>query len=111
MTNLFEGLAHRTAGGYVVETAIGAFPLLEPREGKLTVLLRPDSVHLDGSGSVQLEGRLVSCSFRGSTCQAKIDLHGEALTIEFPASVQLPPVGERVVLSFEPAQAVQIFSR
>jgi ABC-type Fe3+/spermidine/putrescine transport system ATPase subunit len=110
MTNLLEGVVRHQSGGNFVETAVGVFPIESNISGQVTLLLRPDSVRLDGVGSMYLQGKLVDCSFRGGTCQATVEIQGVLLKFDFLASTPLPGVDETVRLSFEPSQALQIFS-
>jgi ABC-type Fe3+/spermidine/putrescine transport system ATPase subunit len=109
LTNLLEGVGRLTAGGSVVETPAGEFALDHPIQGRCTVLIRPDKVFLGSTGSGHLEGRLLSCSFRGSNCRATVEVGGLSLQFDFPASAPLPPPGGRMHLSFDPVEAIQIF--
>jgi len=111
MTNLLDGVAQRGASGSVVETAIGAFSIAGDITGKVTLLLRPDAVRLDKMGSVHLAGKLVGCSFRGGTCQATVEVQGMPLKFDFLANTPLPAPGEAIRISFEPEQALQVFSQ
>jgi len=109
MTNLLDGVARRGASGSVVETAIGAIPVAGDVTGQVTLLLRPDAVQMDGTGSVHLAGKLAGCSFRGGICKATVEVQGVPLKFDFLASTPLPGPGETIILSFEPGQALQIF--
>jgi ABC-type Fe3+/spermidine/putrescine transport system ATPase subunit len=109
MTNLLDGVARRGTSGSVVETAIGAIPVEGDVTGQVTVLLRPDAVRMDGTGSIHLDGKLVSCSFRGGTCQATVEVQGVPLKFDFLASAPMPGTGATIKLSFEPGQAFMVF--
>ncbi len=109
MTNLLEGSAQRVSSGTVVETAIGAIPVDGDVAGQVTLLLRPDAVRLDGTGSAHLVGKLAGCSFRGGTCQATVEVNGVPLKFDFLANTPLPAPGKTIRLSFEPEQALQVF--
>lgn len=111
MTNLLDGVIRPTQDGIVVETAVGAFPVAGQFQGRVTLLLRPDAVRPDGVGSMHLQGRLLGCSFRGSSCQATIEVDGVPLKFDFLTSTPLPPAGELVTLGFEPGDALQVFSQ
>ncbi len=111
MTNLLDGVIRPTLDGIVVETAVGAFPVVGQFHGRVTLLLRPDAVRPDGVGSLHLQGRLLGCSFRGSSCQATIEVDGVPLKFDFLTSTPLPPAGELVTLGFEPGDALQVFSQ
>jgi len=110
MTNLLEGIARTDPGGSVVETAVGEFPVEGQFQGKVILLLRPDAVRPDGVGSLRLPGSLLSCSFRGSTCQATIEVRGVPLKFDLLSSSALPPPGELLTLGFEPGEALQVFT-
>jgi len=110
MMNLLQGVVRPTLGGFVVETPVGEFPVDGQFQGRVTLLLRPDAVRPDGVGSMHLQGRLVGCSFRGSSCQATIEVRGVPLKFDFLASSPLPPTGELVTLGFEPGDALQVFT-
>ena len=109
LTNLLEGVGRLTATGAVMETRAGEFTLDHPLLGPFTVLIRPDRVSIGSTGNNHLEGRLLGCSFRGSTCRATIEVGGVPLQFDFPASTPFPPPGGRVQLSFDPAETIQIF--
>jgi ABC-type Fe3+/spermidine/putrescine transport system ATPase subunit len=110
MANFLEGVVHPLASGAVVQTHAGDFPLVRSLQGRVTLLLRPDQVNVDGKGSHHLEGRLLACSFRGSTCQATIEVTGVAMKFDFPTNAPLPSPGERIKLSFDPGEAIRVFS-
>ena len=108
LTNLLSGQAFSHDGRSFVETRIGQLPIHQPAQGPVTVLLRPDAVHLDGKGPFQLTGTLTETTFRGATCRAVIIVNGLPLRFDFPSQMQLPEAGEQVELSFDPQEAVQL---
>lgn len=107
--NLLPGEIQATGGKTMLITPVGSFSIGEQPPGRVTVLLRPDAVALNQEGECNLEGRLVHCSFRGSTCRALVNVAEVELEFEFLAGVSLPAVGEKVRLSFDPDQALHIF--
>ena len=109
LTNLLPGTARVKDGNRIVETPIGDLPTTQPLAGQVTVLLRPDSVHLDGVAPCILEGVVAETSFRGSTCRAVIEVNGIPLTFNFPSTVELPETGQTVNLGFDPQEALQFF--
>jgi ABC-type Fe3+/spermidine/putrescine transport system ATPase subunit len=113
LANLLPGRAEATKSGLVVDTAIGRLPLdgQAPYQDEVTVLLRPDAVQLNGKDIYQLEGFLVEKSFRGSTCRAVVAVNGIPLVFEFPSNDPLPRQGEKVRLSFNPHEAIQVFRK
>jgi ABC-type Fe3+/spermidine/putrescine transport system ATPase subunit len=109
MNNLIPGVVETDKEGIVVRTAIGVFPAPEAAPGPATVLLRPDGVQPEAELAWQLSGVLSEASFRGGMVRARLALNGLALDFDFPAYVSLPAVGERLKVSFDPGQAIQIF--
>jgi ABC-type Fe3+/spermidine/putrescine transport system ATPase subunit len=109
MTNLLEGEVRQVGGRRVIHTSIGNIPVDGCREGKVTVLLRPDLMQLDLKGSYQVEGKVEEISFRGTICRMVMAVNDTRLTFDFPSSAPLPGVGEQVLVSFEPERAVQVF--
>ena len=108
LDNLLPGKVGKDGDQFTIETPIGRLSTYEQGLGSVTVLIRPDAARLDGQGELQLEGSLVKRSFRGNTCRAVIEINGVHLTFEFLSNAPLPAEGERVRLSFDPAQAIQI---
>lgn len=108
--NLLTGKIRFSDGEKIVSTPIGEFPVDHQHEGEVTILLRPDSVHIDGPGTGQLEAQLVNCSFRGNTCRAVFDVRGVELIFDIPYRIKVPERGETVKLTFDPYQAIQVFS-
>jgi ABC-type Fe3+/spermidine/putrescine transport system ATPase subunit len=109
LQNLFPGQIRRIDDQYVIETPLGRIPTSRHEEGKVTVLVRPEAVHLDDQGEIKQEGIVVERTFRGGTCRAVIGVGDVPLTLEFPSNTDLPTEGEQVQLSFNPLEAVQIF--
>jgi hypothetical protein len=73
------------------------------------VLLRPDGVRLDGIGSLQLSGILLGCSFRGQDYRVTVSVNGEPLQFDFSRNADLPGIGEKLTITFDPETAVWIF--
>jgi ABC-type Fe3+/spermidine/putrescine transport system ATPase subunit len=108
MSNLFPGEVKDVDGKKVMETAIGRLPAPAGVSGRVTVLLRPDAVGLNGNGEFKLQGKLLERTFRGVTTHVGVEVNGEHLSFELLSSVDLPKVGELISLSFDPKEAVQI---
>jgi ABC-type Fe3+/spermidine/putrescine transport system ATPase subunit len=107
--NLLPGSINTVNNKTVVSTPIGEFPISQQPAGNATILLRPDSVRLQGEGPGQLEGQLLNCTFRGNTCRAVVDIDGVELAFDFSYSSQLPQPGETIKLWFDPLRAIQVF--
>jgi ABC-type Fe3+/spermidine/putrescine transport system ATPase subunit len=109
MSNLFPGQVVQGTAGTIVTTPVGEFPVADTPLGAVTVLLRPDSFHLDGTGSIRLDGILQACSFRGAFFQTTIKVASQPLQITFPARAPLPALGQPIQISFDPGQTLQIY--
>jgi len=72
------------------------------------VLLRPELAEAGKPGSHQISGKVQSISFRGGTSKVAVISNGLRLEFEFPTSTVLPAMGEDLVLSFDPDEALQI---
>jgi ABC-type Fe3+/spermidine/putrescine transport system ATPase subunit len=110
MTNLLPGEVIRRSGALILSTPVGNLPAPVAEPGPVTVLIRPDSVQLEGSATVALNGRLLSCSFRGDQVQAVLEINGHPLRFAIPARFPLPRTGETVQLTLDPETAVQVFN-
>lgn len=111
LTNQMPGVMRDELGTKIVDTGLGSFPLPPgTNDGPVTVLLRPDTVKLGHGGPAQLSGKVEDSTFRGDTAKLAIDFSGNHFTFNFPSSVILPKKGEIVHISFDPAEAIQIFS-
>ncbi len=115
LDNLMPGQIVRTGDNLGVETSIGIFYLnlnevekdLDQNES-IKVLLRPDSVHLDGIGESRVKGVIKNISFRGKNNRALIQIGELLFGFDFPAYIDLPEVGMALELSFNPQAAIQI---
>ena len=96
-------------GKSTVQTQIGRLPVQTPFTGEVTILIRPDAMRLDGSGTHYIEGKVLEGSFRGATSRALIDVNGVVLTFEFLTSKRQPSAGEYVHLSFDPGEAILVY--
>ena len=115
-TNLIPGRALSIQpAAAVVETAIGRLyvPLsensLQPGQA-VTVLLRPDGVQPGNDNSGQLQGTLTEAVFRGNITRATVLIQGVSLVFDFHSHWVLPAIGQAIHLSFDPAQALQLFN-
>jgi ABC-type Fe3+/spermidine/putrescine transport system ATPase subunit len=111
--NIFKG---RIDGDYI-HTPIGEFKLehfpgtLQTSTGEdntITVLLRPDTTRIDPVGTHQISGTIQERIFRGSIGHMVIDSDGLKLTFEFNTNYNLPNIGDRITLHFDPQEALQI---
>jgi ABC-type Fe3+/spermidine/putrescine transport system ATPase subunit len=112
LNNLLPGKLLSKAQGQFVETPLGVFPLPANQavhsNSQFFVLLRPDLVEADPPGSYQITGEVQGVSFRGGTSKVSVISNGLRLEFEFPSSTVLPAPGEKLMLSFNPDEALQI---
>jgi ABC-type Fe3+/spermidine/putrescine transport system ATPase subunit len=95
-----------------LETPIGKLPAPKTSlKGDVVVLLRPDAVQLGRSLPMKLSAKLLSKRFRGRNLQAKVLVGGTQLVLELPSDSILPKQGAKMLLSFDPRAAVQVFPR
>lgn len=109
LDNLLPGQRGCDADGCWVETALGRWPAPPGPPGAVTVLLRPDAVHLESTGECSLAGTVREVVFKGRSTRLELAINGASLQFEFPSRAQLPAVGEPVCLRFSAAEAIQIF--
>lgn len=103
--NLVPGTGH---GGYA-ETALGRLPLPRPAHGSLLLLLHPQGLHIGAQGGTTLSGTVTAASYRGAIYRAVIQVGDQQLSVDLPGLDSLPVPGEAITLSFDPAEAIQVF--
>jgi len=106
--NLLKGTATQSGKITLVDTILGSIPVSTPTSGQVTVLMRPDTLKLDGSGSMHFSGILREKTFQGSTCRAVFEINFTQLAFHFLPSVSLPDVGALVQLSVNPQETFQV---
>jgi ABC-type Fe3+/spermidine/putrescine transport system ATPase subunit len=110
LNNLLPANAYPVQDGTRLETNLGNFTIENSSwSGPVTVLLRPDTIHLDESQPARLTGSLVEVVFRGSTVRTTFQFNGLNLSFDFPSNVRLPAIGKTMQVSFDPEQALQVF--
>lgn len=92
------------------QTAIGRFHLGREIVAGETLLLRPDQIRLDANGPTVIEAHVVQHSFRGGIQRLKVNSRGTELTFDFTTGMSLPDAGQRVKISFDPQEALQVLS-
>jgi len=114
-TNLMDGDIIKTNSKAVIKTPIGDLPLEKDVSGKVTVLIRPDSATLDQQKTIQISGEVIETSFRGTITRVvllvdnQLDNSKLKLTFEFSSNMQIPGIGELILLSFNSKDAIQLF--
>jgi thiamine transport system ATP-binding protein len=110
LTNLFAANIRRDEIGVVAETALGVFPVETSLRGTSTVLLRPDRLQLGGAGAGQLEGSVLSRSFRGDDLLVRLQVGDLELHAVLDSDEQVPQAGEPIRLTFDPGSALQVLA-
>jgi ABC-type Fe3+/spermidine/putrescine transport system ATPase subunit len=107
LDNFIKATVQEIEGVRSVQTAFGTIPVDCSWEGDLTVLFRPDAVHLDDRGPAKVRGILRERSFSGNTSHVVVESNNLSLKFEFPARLELPSIGEELIASYDPEQALQ----
>jgi ABC-type Fe3+/spermidine/putrescine transport system ATPase subunit len=108
LTNLFPARLLQGADQVVVETPLGIFPLQTDARGPVTVLLRPDRLQLVEGADSRLTGTVVSRSFRGDLILVQVRVGEFEIQATLDSDDRVPPVGQEIKFSFEPAEALQV---
>jgi ABC-type Fe3+/spermidine/putrescine transport system ATPase subunit len=82
--------------------------LAVPSSVNIPILIRPEKMRLDGSGTQQVNGIMLEVRFRGNFCRSTVQIGNKTLVFEFPSTAPIPQIGNSVVLSFNPEEAIQI---
>lgn len=106
-SNILEGKIKDS----VLETEIGSFEFKADVVGQVLVLMRPDSIQLNQVGNADVQTRLVGVRFQGGISRIEVEAAGKGLYFDVPSSADLPDVGEKLKLSFDPQTAFQILNR
>ena len=109
LDNLLPGKRTCDLDGCWVETALGRWPAAPGAPGAITVLLRPDAVHLDGSGDCTLSGIVQEVVFKGLSTRLQLAANGVLLHFDFPSRAELPKLGEPICLQFSAGEALQFY--
>lgn len=115
LDNILDGVLYLQDGKPFVDTHLGRWQLNPefvpdsiPDEAHVKALLRPDVVTIGEQGPCILDAELVERTFRGNSFKAVVAVDGIELRFEFPAHSMLPMVGDRLKLSFDSRDAVQV---
>jgi len=113
LNNIFHG----NVQGCLIQSPIGDLPAPKDTDGTIAFLIRPDTMRLDairqgGLGPNQLEGLVLSRSFRGGLCRLEIEIGSHSLTFDFPSTeTKLPQPGESILLDYDPSETIQILTQ
>ena len=109
LENIFRANIYQKQKRRYAETAIGTFPIQADTEGKKWILIRPDIDVLNPNGDFELIGTIRERNFQGAFSKFAIDVKGNILQFTFPSNYNLPNIGEKIKLSLDSKQAIQIF--
>ncbi len=114
LDNLLPGKISHNKDHSLLETPLGIFPIHTSQSGPVSVLLRPNAVHLEasppGAACAELCATVNGLSFRGSIVQISVAIAEFLLKFDFPSNIPLPRIGEQVTLNFDPDEALQLFA-
>lgn len=111
LSNLLPGNIMKINENRYIETRLGNLPLGNKyQEGQATLLIRPDSMHLDGEGDHFLEGKVIELAFLGSLCRLVVDVNDTHLQFDFLSREKIPAPGECIRLTYDPDDAFLIFN-
>lgn len=111
LDNLLPGQRGCDGAGCWIETALGRWPAPPGAPGAVTVLLRPDAVHLDSAGDCSLSGTVNEVVFKGRSTRLELAANGVLLHFDFPSRLDLPGLGDNICLRFSAEEALQLFDR
>lgn len=113
MDNFLEGEAHNNPQGSLIKTRLGEWQTSQDWQGKGSVLLRPDRIQILAKITDSLpclEGTVLSSRFSGSDLQIELDV--DQIQIQFATAesrITVPNVGDKLIICFNPDQAVHFF--
>lgn len=106
--NLIEGQVVEVDGRRLLRTPFGDLPAADSRPGRRTLLLRPERARLGDGRGLRLEGVVRERSFRGGLVRLLVEVQGTTLAFDFSAVERLPRAGERVSLTVDPEEGIQV---
>jgi len=109
LTNLLPGIVRQADGQVLAESELGVYPVQSELRGPVTILLRPDRVALRGAGP-GLAAEVRSASFRGDVFQLGVRTGGLDLQLTLTSDTDVPGIGERIQLHFDPHDALQVLA-
>ncbi|MBG7610113.1 MAG: ABC transporter ATP-binding protein [Anaerolineae bacterium] len=109
LTNLLPGVIQIDQLGWKLKTILGEHPYQGEKRGPVTVLLRSDSVYPGSEGPATIRGQVIDQTFRGGFLRLDIVIQDIELTFDFSSHFSIPAIGEDILLSYDPDEAVQIF--
>jgi thiamine transport system ATP-binding protein len=112
LNNILQGTAHPGSGTTEIQTALGVWTVPGHFQGEVDVLLRPEKIKLDGTGTGTIQGTLQKKTFTGQVMKIRLLAQNDQLEFEIPAgSIKIPETGQEMEVHFHPADAVVILPR
>lgn len=113
-SNLMRGTISKSIKKDVIKTPLGDLPLMQEMSGNVTVLIRPDRAEIGSHKPFPITGRIVDKSFRGTIIRVEmeVDIQDDNkldLAFEFTSNIQIPEIGEQILVSIDPMNAIQLF--
>jgi ABC-type Fe3+/spermidine/putrescine transport system ATPase subunit len=107
-SNLFTGTIRSDDNQNILDTTIGKIPFPSDFHGPFTILIRPDSAVINGTGGIILNGTIVEKTFQGNLCHVVISTNGTNLKFYFLANTDIPEVAEDIQYSINPSGIIPI---
>jgi ABC-type Fe3+/spermidine/putrescine transport system ATPase subunit len=110
LENLYEAEVSKMGKVWHIESDLGEIKVRKKIPvGKATMLLRPEGFRLDGKWPAKLEGQVQAIKFKGRYTEIEMDIKGKKLIIEQGSGNQPLFVEEKIQISFDPAESLQVF--
>lgn len=104
----FQNFLTVQANGTIAQSSLGEILLPEPAWGDITLLIRPEGIKLDHTGKIKWSGTIKDQKFLGDSCRIVIEISGSQFIFSFPPNIFIPTEANKIHLSFEPEDVIQI---
>jgi len=96
-------------GQHIIDSSLGIIPFDGIHQGSITLLVRPDSAVINGTGGLSLHGIIIEKTFLGNLCHVTIMANGTRLKFYFLASSKIPQVDENIQFTINTEGIIPIF--
>jgi ABC-type Fe3+/spermidine/putrescine transport system ATPase subunit len=114
-SNFLTGKISKSNGKSVIKTPIGDLQSQHEKSGDVIVLIRPDTATIGSQYPFHIAGEVIETSFRGNIIRVVLSVDSQLnhnqikLSFEFDSNIQIPNVGEQIVVSFEIYNTIHLF--
>ena len=109
LSNLIPGTVTTINGQHIIDSSLGIIPFDGIHQGSITLLVRPDSAVINGTGGLSLHGIIIEKTFLGNLCHVTIMANGTRLKFYFLASSKIPQVDENIQFTINTEGIIPIF--